>query len=638
MSLFGGDGTASQTQSPYESESDLGFGNASSPIERPPVATLSGIQSAQTIVPLGDAGLGTDSESESEDAEDEESPARPNRFPGPPQSWKSYTAADRQIATSLNQLEETDLAAHLYNAHALKRRVRRPARDVAELHNWQSKDVWLKKGKELQYADPVGQIQTELIPSKDWTAWPLPPAQLFTQHDKLRRTTVGQEDGQWFIDGTSAQDPGQDLREETLGLFLRLAKDNWQSKTSQNGAQEARNRVTNPRARSRSKSVQSMRSQTDVKMKDKDDSETDHQEEDQHTGTRRGRKPQSQTYTRPVVLADDAKAFAISQPTINSLLEQLDDVAMAIRRTRLNHFKRGGASSDMSSQSEFTSDAESIGPCSRSSSRQGNSSTRKRASRPSSRSSSKAKQTAQKTSDHQASLQDSDSASEYEEPLATLPKSQTGRKRSRSESTADEDDISSARDWSGRAGLMDWSEVLGIAAIKGWDERAIARTAQRCAALFGESMSFATFNESLATKPSTEPVHYTPTTVPAPRTHGIISKLRKRPLFQVGTLRCPHEDCYGNDKEFALPYRVVEHCMRVHGYDPRLNDSDNEERTIGGVHVDGFLQPITAKQGWLGHGRSKTGGKKRKTQQIEQSEVDVTGASPDINEDEQMQI
>jgi N-terminal acetyltransferase B complex catalytic subunit len=57
--------------------------------------------------------------------------------------------------------------------------------------------------------------------------------------------------------------------------------------------------------------------------------------------------------------------------------------------------------------------------------------------------------------------------------------------------------------------------------------------------------------------------------------------------------------------------------MRVHGYDPRSNDSDNEERTHGGVHIDGFLQPITAKQGWLGHGRSKAGGKKRKTERTD---------------------
>jgi hypothetical protein len=636
MSLFGGDGSASQTQSQYDSESDLDFDNALSPIENPSVVTLQGtpnlqhVQSAQTTGSLDNESLGTNSEAEADEVNTEEFPVRLNRFVGPPQTWKVYTAADRQIATSLNQIEETDLAAHLYNAHALKRRVRKSANDLAGLHNWQSKDVWLKKGTELEYMDAVGQVQTELIPSKDWTAWPLPPAQLFTQPDKLTRTAGNQGDGQWAIGGADTQDPGRDLREETLGLFLRLAKDNWRSKAPQDRAHGAWDHTTHPRARSRSKSVRSMRSQTDVEMKDKDDSEADHQYENQLTGPKRGRKPQSHTYAKPVVLADDAKAMTIVQPTIHSLLGQLDDVAMAVRRTRLNHFRRG-ASSDMSSQSEFTSDAESIGPGSRSSSKQKSLSDRKKNTRRSMRPSSKAEQTAQRASDHQTDPQDSDSASEYEEPSATTPMSQYGRKRSRSESTADEEDAPNTRDWSGRAGLMDWSEVLGIAAIKGWNERAIARTAQRCAALFGESMSFATLDESLATKPSTELTQYTPTTIPAPETGAIsIPKFPKRPLFQIGTLRCPHKGCYGNEKEFALPYRVVEHCMRVHGYDPRSNDPDNEERTIGGVHIDGFLQPITAKQGWLGHGRSKTGGKKRKIQHAKQN-PDTHEANPDVD-------
>jgi hypothetical protein len=635
MSLFGGDGTTSQTQSPYDSESDLDSENVSSPSEHPPVETLSGVQSAQImqnpqlIVPLGENDLSTDSETESED-DDEGPPARQNKFLGPPQTWKSYTAADRQIAASLNRLEEADLAIHLYNAHALKRRVLRPAKDLAKLPSWQSKDAWLKEEEELQYTDALGQMHTELVPPKEWTAWPLPPEELFTQHDNLRRTTAGQEDGQWFIDGTSAPDSGQDLREETLSLFLRLAKENWLAKPSQNGAQTAKDRAAKIRARARSKSVQSMRSQTDVKMKDMDSPETDHRES-QPTKPKRGRKPQSHVYLRPAILADDTKALAISQPTINSMLERLDDVAAAIRRTRLNHLLREEDSSDASSQSEFTSDDESVGPSSRTSSRQASLSAQKKTSRPSSRSSSKAKQTVRRALSRQASLQDSDSASEYGGSPETSQEFQRRRKRSRSESTEEEDDILSARDWSGRAAPMDWSEVLGIAAAKGWDDRALARTAQRCAALFGESMSFAVHDESGATKPSTKRVHYTPTTIPAPRTQGIIPRVSKRPIFQDGTMYCPHLDCYGHRREFAMPYRVIEHCMRIHGYDPRTNDSDNEETTIGGVHVNNFLLPVAAKPGWKGYGRSRDDDEKRNSQSADQSEVDEFGMSSGVD-------
>jgi hypothetical protein len=148
--------------------------------------------------------------------------------------------------------------------------------------------------------------------------------------------------------------------------------------------------------------------------------------------------------------------------------------------------------------------------------------------------------------------------------------------------------------------------VLGIAAAKGWDEGAIARTAQRCASLFGESMSFIPFHESLASKPVPDPVLYIPTTIPAPNPLPISQPSPpKRPFFQPGTLRCPHVDCFGHQKDFEKPHRVVEHCIRVHQYDPRTNDSDSEERTVGGVHIDGFLQPVTVKLGWLGNGRVK---------------------------------
>jgi hypothetical protein len=139
----------------------------------------------------------------------------------------------------------------------------------------------------------------------------------------------------------------------------------------------------------------------------------------------------------------------------------------------------------------------------------------------------------------------------------------------------------------------------------------------------GESMSLTMFDERLATKPTTGPVKYTPTTIPAPSIISAEHSSPMRPLFRSGTLRCPHIDCYGHKKDFKTPYRVVQHCIRVHNYDPRTNDSDNEDRTVGGVHIDGFLQPIAAQRGWLERGKSRAGGE-RKKQRLEQD--DSTGA------------
>lgn len=49
---------------------------------------------------------------------------RPNRYQGNPRTWRNLTAEDRGINTSLIRQRNKDLSAHLFNAHALKRRVR----------------------------------------------------------------------------------------------------------------------------------------------------------------------------------------------------------------------------------------------------------------------------------------------------------------------------------------------------------------------------------------------------------------------------------------------------------------------------------------------------------------------------------
>ena len=641
MSLFGGDSSAPPTESEYESGTD----NPPSSIKQSPSNTsLRSPPSAQAAHTAQRAENAVEDptgiDADSEESNDEE-PERPNRFKGPPQTWKGYTAIDRQTAQSLQQLEDTDLAVHLYNAHALKRRVRKPASEISTLNNWQNKDSWLKQGNELQYTDAAAQLQTELIPTKDWTAWPLPPASLYALGNGFRRAAGPPEENEWVIGGIGGQDPGGELKDEMLGLFLRLAKDNWNAKDWQDDSQQGATKRTPSRARSQSLSVHS-----DIEMKDGNGPESGNAEEKlaQEGGVKRGRKPQPKLDIEPTILADDAKAQRLLQPTIASMLSKLDNVALALQRTRLNHFGRGGFG-EGSSQSEFTTDAETTERefTSRSRSRAKSASRGKpvkgQSSRPSSRAS-RAPKSPAKPLKPATEPEQSNSASDYGAQFAkddaldseASPSPTMRRKRSRSESTADEDDVSNTRDWS-RAGLMDWSEVLGIAAVKGWDQKALARTAQRCATLFGESMSFLPFHEDLAIETAANHIQYTPSTISAPGSSTIgAPRPTRRPYWQAGAIRCPHTDCYGYHKDFKTSYRVIEHCTRLHGYDPRSNDSDNEERTHGGVHIDGFLQPITAKQGWLGHGRSKAGGKKRKTE--ESDPADATAVVAGIEEEE----
>jgi hypothetical protein len=628
MSLFGGD-SAPPSESSYESESEQSqpaiTQNPPAPVREP---TPQPAQSAQDFSSDPDADFDSESASES----DVEEPSRPNRFQGQRSTWRNYTAEDRQLAASLEQIQNSDLAAHLYNAHALKRRVRRPTQDLAELKGWQSNEVWLKKGDELRYTDVSGEIQTRLVPTKEWTAWPLPLAELPRPDQEPDRGASAGGRYDWTIGGAGGQDAGDEIREELLAVFLRQAKERWNSRETDHTLAHAPAHTARSRSRSRSKSVKSSRSRLSasrhgIDLDDDDDlrddrAETQGEDEDkfEHTnGRRRGRVAQSVTLVNPVFLADDAKAQRILEPMINSIMGKVDDLALAIRRTRFNHFGRKDYS-DRSSHSEWTSGVESGA---RTPKRSRNQSKSRPGSRQSSRPVSRATSVRSGPRTAKASLinggtsSDSESDSESDVTMADIKVESFTKKRRRPSSTADERSPSATRDETSRAGLMDWSEVLGLAAVKGWDERVVARAAQRCATLFGESMSFVPLEEEHATKPVPERVQYTPSTIPPPEIMASVGfAAPKRPFFQTGTWRCPHADCYGYNKDFESPHRVVEHCRRVHGYDPRTNDSDNEDRAFGGVHIDGFLRPVVAQRGWVERGKSKAGSEKKRQKTV----------------------
>ena len=57
-------------------------------------------------------------------ASDELYDNRPNRWTGPKSSWRTLTEEERLQWQSLKQLRDQDLAVHLYDAFALKRRGR----------------------------------------------------------------------------------------------------------------------------------------------------------------------------------------------------------------------------------------------------------------------------------------------------------------------------------------------------------------------------------------------------------------------------------------------------------------------------------------------------------------------------------
>lgn len=169
-----------------------------------------------------------------------------------------------------------------------------------------------------------------------------------------------------------------------------------------------------------------------------------------------------------------------------------------------------------------------------------------------------------------------------------------------------------------QSGLRDWSEVLGMAALTGWDQSIVDRAAKRCAILFGEIMSLRVMPEAAASTSADRVIDYMPTQIP---TFDMSDEDddADEDVASGRELSCPEETCHRHQQPFEQRWRLREHMKKAHGYHTdeldamdlpasRLadveDDSNNETtgakgvaKESGAVHPDGFLQPIEVSFG-----------------------------------------
>lgn len=171
------------------------------------------------------------------------------------------------------------------------------------------------------------------------------------------------------------------------------------------------------------------------------------------------------------------------------------------------------------------------------------------------------------------------------------------------------------------AGTRDWSEVLGMAALTGWDQSVVDRASRRCAALFGESVSMRTMPETTVAASADRVVEYTPSQIlDIDMSDG--SEDEDLGVAEAEALCCPEESCPRWHHPFEQRWRLREHLKKAHDYtsedldaidrrgkrpssddvEPETETPDSEEAANddGAVHLDGFLQPIE-----LSFGRGK---------------------------------
>ncbi|KAL9597030.1 MAG: hypothetical protein Q9219_005405 [cf. Caloplaca sp. 3 TL-2023] len=115
----------------------------------------------------------------------------------------------------------------------------------------------------------------------------------------------------------------------------------------------------------------------------------------------------------------------------------------------------------------------------------------------------------------------------------------------------------------GRLGLRDWSDVLGIASICGWDTGVVARAAARCSNLFEEGIVFRTLHED---------------------GDGFHDRSYLPRASAVEAAESPE-----------LATREYHQQVDFTGGNP---EAEGNNAKVGGVHIDGFLQPIPIHSSW----------------------------------------
>lgn len=647
--------------------------------------------SNQQASPVASAVTDSPREDDTEDEEEDEEDSY--RFKGPPRTWHRYTAAERRVATSVEHSRAEDLSAHLFNAFAFKKQAR-PPRGREEVKDWYSRHRWHDEKREMDWVPPAywtaWPLRLENVPGSDevfgvkvedgldeWTtkrghdenskqrleeelaATFLRQAKRrfherqFQQLAEREETNASQETETENVGGESA--PTEDSQSQDSKHAEETMEDAENPPTDATPLTEMHD-INDPSRSSPTVSRREYQSGTSFR------SETSDHDEYEIESVGETKKLNDQTFM-PMLSADDDRAHRIIQPSVNSIISRLDRLLLALHQSREDQRLAIDTESDDDDEEDDappqlrgrhsareTNDPDggtAMDTSRPSSSRRGRpnvygkplpgesyymmrkrlDSTYRTSSTPGNSRSRSASRRKVGETDHSGS----------ETASTTARKRSRSRQRTRSRPTS-ADETGDESDFGGieRSGLRDWSEVLGLASLVGWNERVVERAAQRCSVLFREGIHFRTLPENDAADMPGEIVEYLPDNVPSPgkldaMESSTLSSEEHRPYWDPSSLRCPHENCWGHLKEFKIPYRVVEHIQRTHGYDPRHNETHEDDEMEGAVHVDGFLRPIHARQGWRG---ANTGDSKKRTRKSPGMEYSLSRRTSSADSDD----
>ncbi|EXJ81331.1 hypothetical protein A1O3_07621 [Capronia epimyces CBS 606.96] len=385
---------------------------------------------------------------------------RPNRYFGPASTWKSWTEEERTVAMGLDRVRSQNLTLHLFNAFHLKRKADESARGrrLKKGRKGKARATSVASTTDGEVAvDHEGTGEHSRLP-RSWTAWPMPPDQV-PREELLPRVKV---DGALRAEDEAR--PSANLEGWLIATATKLARERWNERQwddKESGVLQERD-------------MEADKKDADLEVdpaSDAEESETESESEQEHEETgvplfssraasdsdeserktsaqapREGNRQDDEIDRRPVPLADDDTARQVFLPSARHILSRLDHLLFGLQNARYAYATKPHGTPRGKVFSQTPEDRTST---------------------------------------------------EVEGQGKSRPAS---RKRRRSSSV--NSDISSASaisgrrtDRAGRLGLRDWSDVVGIAALTGWDPAVVERAGERCARLFDENMLFRTFHE-----------------------------------------------------------------------------------------------------------------------------------------------
>jgi len=513
-------------------------------------------------------------------------------------------------------------------------------------------------------------VKKQWRPPKSWIAWPLPDAEV------PREWSEGwgpdeEEDEENLYRRDKDDEFGAELKDCLMGVVLKQVNCAWEERESEDGGEDNE-------GKEREGSMYREDSGTRSRSGSEDQAEAEDEQERARSSPAASMPPvtgQPHTILKPVVSTDDERSRILLEPTMNNALTQLDKLLLALHHARgsWTRIERrvsiSSTTSESSHASRNTHDTSSEAPSKRGRGRPRNHS-------PSHLSSLSQERRQEQVNEWRANLTtrgrprkqyprlSNETQEEYLVRVARLQKkplppfappnppsssSQPSRSRSRQRHTS-HGSVSRSRSrhaekrkrirspakhisspagnervWRRKLGLRDWSEVLGMASIVGFDSSAIERATKRCVSLFGEGMDFIVLPSGASDHPADRRIVFQPGIIPDlgalsttldDRKH--ISK-RRTSIERKTVDTCPVPNCERGGRAFSdkggAGQKLEKHLRVVHGLgegdmEDLLRDNIDEELE-GFVHVDGFLREIGKGRGWRGLGQEGREGVQR---------------------------